>query len=128
MENPSLNTFSKRIFFSLVLTLPMFSWHCKSMRHGNEKGKLNAYIDTTDLNYESSFPVYRETPKRVNDIIHTKLDLKFDIPKAAVFGKATITFKPYFYSVTTIELNAIGFQINNIAGLGQLSGKDLKYN
>ena len=50
------------------------------------------------------------------------------MPKAVVYGKATITFKPYFYSVSTIELNAIGFQINNIAGLGQLSGKDLKYN
>jgi aminopeptidase N len=128
MKNPNLKTFSKSIICGVLLTVSMFTWNCKSIRHGNEKGKLNAYIDTTDLNYQSSFPIYRETPKRVNDIIHTKLDLKFDMPKAAVYGKATITFKPYFYSVTTIELDAIGFQINSIADLGQLSGKDLKYN
>ena len=106
----------------------MFSWHCKSIRQGNEKGKYNAYIDTTDFNYQYGTPVYRETTKRVNDLLHTKLDLKFDIPNAQVFGNATITFKPYFYSVNKIELNAIGFQINKISGLGQLTGKELKYN
>jgi aminopeptidase N len=128
MKNLSLNNFYKKIFFSLLLTLPMLSWHCKSIKHGNDKGKFNAYIDTTDLNYQYGTPVYRETPKRVNDILHTKLDLKFDIPKAYVYGNASITFKPYFYSVNNIALNAVGFQINKISGLGPLGGKDLRYN
>lgn len=105
----------------------MFSWHCKSTRHGKDKGKYSAYIDTTDINYQVSTPIYRETRKRVNDILHTKLELKFDIPNATVFGVATITFKPYFYDVNHIELNAVGFKLNKIKGLGKLNGMDLTY-
>jgi aminopeptidase N len=109
------------------MALPLLTWQCKSTKQGKEKGKYSAYIDTSDINYEYSTPVYRETAKRVNDIIHTKLELKFDIPNATVFGNATITFKPYFYSVNQIELNAVGFQFNKISGLGSLNGKELKY-
>ena len=128
MKNPSLNNISKQIFIGILFSLPLFSWHCKSTQRGNDKGKLSAYIDTADFNYQYSTPVYRETQKRVNDILHTKLELKFDIPKAQVIGKATIVFKPYFYKVNQIELNAVGFKINTIVGLSQLSNKDLKYN
>lgn len=128
MKNLSLTAFTKHIIFAVILVIPMFSWQCKSVRHKNEKGKYEAYIDTNDVNYNFSTPVYRESQKRVNDIIHTKLELKFDIPNATVFGIATITFKPYFYSVSQLELNAVGFKLNKIQGLGKLSSNDLKYN
>ena len=102
-------------------------WQCKSMRNGNDKAKYSAYIDTTDSNFEYSTPIYRESVKRVTDIIHSKLDLKFDIANATVMGKATIAFKPYFYPINNISLDAIGFKINKIVGLGQFNGKELKY-
>jgi aminopeptidase N len=127
MKNSSLYFYSKKFTLLVLLSMPLFTWQCKSLRQGNEKGKYNAYIDTTDAAYEYSTPVFRETPKRVNDILHTKLDLKFDIAKAHVIGKATITFKPYFYTVNNLELNAVGFQINKIIGLGNLGNEDLKY-
>lgn len=128
MKNLDLQYYSKKVVFFILLAMPLFIWQCKSTKQGKDKGKYSAYIDTADVNFEYSTPVYRESPKRVNDILHTKLDIKFDIPNAAVIGKATITFKPYFYNTSTIELNAVGFQINKISGLGQLNGKDLKYN
>jgi aminopeptidase N len=127
MKKPYLYSCSKNIIYSVLIAVSLFSWQCKSTKQGKERGKYNAYIDTTDINYEYSTPLYREAPKRVNDIIHTKLDLKFDIPNATVFGNATITFKPYFYSINFIELDAVGFKFNKIEGLGPLNGKELKY-
>lgn len=127
MKKTALQFYTKRLIFSLLLALPLFLWQCKSMRNRGDKGKYDAYIDTSAFNFEYSAPAYRASAKRVNDIIHTKLDLTFDIPNATVLGKASITFKPYFYSVNAIELDAIGFQINKVTGLGQLSAKNLTY-
>jgi aminopeptidase N len=127
MKNSSSLAYSKQLILAVILAIPLFSWQCKSVRQRNDKSKYSAYIDTTDLNYNVGTPIYQASQKRINDIIHTKLDLKFDIPNATVFGNASITFKPYFYSVSTLELNAVGFNLNKIIGLGKLNGKDLKY-
>lgn len=128
MRNPFRNFQFKTTCYCILFVVPLITWQCKSSKHGKDKGKYSAFIDTTDVNFEYSTPLYRETPKRVNDILHTKLDLKFDIPKAEVQGKATITFKPYFYNVNHIELNAVGFQINKVNGQGAWNSKELKYN
>lgn len=58
---------------------------------------------------------YQASETRVNDIIHTKLDVSFDWTKQYLFGKATITAKPYFYPVSTISLDARGMEIMEIA-------------
>ncbi|HVT87197.1 MAG TPA: hypothetical protein VHD35_18520, partial [Chitinophagaceae bacterium] len=41
--------------------------------------------------------VYRETATKINDLVHTKLDVRFDFDKAYMYGKAWITLKPHFY-------------------------------
>ena len=58
--------------------------------------------------YNSSFPL-------VNNIIHTKLDLRFDWAKQYVMGKATLTLKPWFYPVESVTLDAKGFDIHKIS-------------
>lgn len=128
MKNPELHLKTGKLVYALLLVLPFISWQCKSTRQGAEKGKFHAYIDTADVNFEYGTPLYRESAKRVNDIIHTKLELKFDIPNAVVIGKATITFKPYFYAVSSLELNAVGFSFNKISGLSDNLSRELKYN
>ncbi|MFT5165572.1 MAG: aminopeptidase N [Saprospiraceae bacterium] len=60
-----------------------------------------------------------------NDLIHTKLDLRFDWEKQHVLGKATLTLKPYFYSTKILSLDAKGFQIHSLTMQG--SSKELKY-
>ena len=76
-------------------------------------------IDAKDLALESpvfsdTLPVYRATPKMETDIIHTKLDVKFDWAKQQMMGKAWITAKPYFYETNKIELDAKGMDINKV--------------
>jgi len=48
------------------------------------------------------------------DIIHTKLDVNFDWEKQYMNGKATITFKPYFYPTKEITLDAKSFEVQEV--------------
>ena len=53
---------------------------------------------------------YRETAPRINDLVHTKLDAKFDYDKSYLNGKVWITLKPHFYSTDTLTLDAKGMK------------------
>jgi len=72
---------------------------------------------------EYTLPKYAPTYSRENDLIHTKLDLKFDWAKQHVLGKAELTLKPHFYDTDELTLDAKGFDIHKIA----MNGRDLKY-
>lgn len=59
-------------------------------------------------------PVYREAFKRTHDLLHTRLDLRFDWEKEQVIGKATLKLTPLFYPSDKLVLDAKGFQFNSI--------------
>lgn len=59
--------------------------------------------------------IYRETATKINDLIHTKLELKPDFSKSYCYGKAWITLKPHFYNTDSLTLDAKGMQINKVA-------------
>ncbi len=59
--------------------------------------------------------VYRAFATKVNDLVHTKLDVKFDFNKSHLLGKAWITLKPHFYPTDSLELDAKGMNINSVA-------------
>lgn len=61
-----------------------------------------------------SLPTYNASYKRVHDLLHTKLDLKFDWEREAVEGKAHLTFTPLFYPSGELVLDAKGFEIHAI--------------
>ncbi|MEO6305407.1 MAG: M1 family aminopeptidase [Bacteroidia bacterium] len=58
--------------------------------------------------------VYRATTPRTNDIIHTKLDVRFDWNTSRMNGKAEIEIKPYFYPTNMLYLNARGMDIKSV--------------
>lgn len=58
---------------------------------------------------------YQASATRINDIIHTKLDVSFDYAKQYLYGKATHTIKPYFYPVYTLSLDARGMEIKEVS-------------
>ncbi|MBL7815249.1 MAG: DUF3458 domain-containing protein [Saprospiraceae bacterium] len=72
-----------------------------------------------------TLPVYRATADLANDIIHTKLDVRFDYKKQHVLAKAWITAKPYFYPQNSITLDAKNFDFHKITLDG--SSTPLKY-
>ncbi|HYO21386.1 MAG TPA: M1 family metallopeptidase [Flavisolibacter sp.] len=62
-----------------------------------------------------SSKLYRATPERINDLVHTKLDAKFDYSKQQLNGKAWITLKPHFYPTDSLVLDAKGMDIREVA-------------
>lgn len=60
---------------------------------------------------DNKIEVYNESKTRTIDILHTKLDVKFDYEKQYLYGKAYITLKPYFYPTDIAVLDAKGFDI-----------------
>ncbi len=73
----------------------------------------------------NELPVYQASNKRTHDLIHTKLDLRFDWAKEKVIGKAELQLKPYFYPSDKVTLDAKGFEFQKVALAG--SNAPLKY-
>ena len=58
---------------------------------------------------------YRETPERINDLVHTRLDAKFDYTKSQLIGKAWLTIKPHFYPTDSLVLDAKGMDVRQVS-------------
>lgn len=54
----------------------------------------------------------RFTPKRINDLVHTRLDVRFDYSKSHLLGKAWITLTPHLYATDSLTLDAKGMEIH----------------
>ena len=70
---------------------------------------------------------YRESPEKINALVHTKLDLKFDYTKSYVIGKAWLTLKPYFYPTDSLTLDAKGMDIQDVSLSANGKNTPLKY-
>lgn len=68
--------------------------------------------------------LYRESAPRINDLVHTKLDVKFDYDRSWMYGKAWITLQPHFYATDSLTLDAKGMEIKKVE---LANGGALKY-
>ena len=59
--------------------------------------------------------IYRATPPRINDLVNTKLEVRFDYKKRYMYGKEWVTLKPHFYPTDTLRLDAKGMDLKAIA-------------
>lgn len=57
----------------------------------------------------------RYTPTRINNLVHTKLDVRFDYEKTSLLGKAWITLTPHFNPTTALTLDAKGMDILQVS-------------
>lgn len=57
---------------------------------------------------------YRASNTRLNDILHTKLEVSFDWTTSRMNGKATIEVRPYFQPTNMLYLNARGMEIKKV--------------
>lgn len=70
---------------------------------------------------------YRATATRINDLVHTKLEVSFDYDKSWMYGKEWVTLHPHFYSTDSLTLDAKGMEIKEIAMMKSNSKVPLKY-
>jgi aminopeptidase N len=81
-----------------------------------------ALLATTLVNAQFGFPSkdeawkkkYRAFETKKSDLIHTKLQAKFNYEKSQLNGKVWITLKPHFYATNMVELDAKGMDINAV--------------
>jgi aminopeptidase N len=59
--------------------------------------------------------IYRETPARINNLVHTRLEVKPDFSRSYLTGKAWITLRPHFYPTDSLTLDAKGMEFRKIA-------------
>ena len=57
----------------------------------------------------------RYTPTRINNLVHTKLDVRFDYEKTSLLGKAWITLTPHFNPTAALTLDAKGMDILQVS-------------
>ena len=70
---------------------------------------------------------YRASAPRINDLVNTKLDARFDYAKSYMYGKAWITLQPHFYATDTLALDAKGMDIHKVELVKGTSTVPLKY-
>jgi len=76
-------------------------------------------LETETGSDDTGRPPYRPSHQRVHDLLHTKLDLRFDWEAEQVLGKAYLTLRPYFYPSDQLALDAKGFEFHAVAFEGQ---------
>lgn len=90
-----------------------------------------AQFSTTPPSYNENqtdaLKVYRAEAERINNLVHTKLDLKFDYAKQEVNGEAWITLKPHFYSTKKLTLDAKAMLIHDVSLVTGTTKKKLNY-
>ena len=64
---------------------------------------------------ESWKKVYRSFATKETDLVHTKLQAKFDYSKSQLIGKVWLTLKPHFYATNSLRLDAKGMEINEVS-------------
>jgi aminopeptidase N len=71
--------------------------------------------------------LYRSTAEKVNDLVHTKLEVSFDYQKSYLYGKEWVTLKPHFYSTDSLRLDAKGMDIKKVAMWKNGKAENLDY-
>ncbi len=74
--------------------------------------KTSPSVNYSDSAYKKKN--YRGSATLQNDILHTRLDVKFDWEKSQLEGRASITAKPYFKPTAELDLNARGMNIHSV--------------
>ncbi|MGA2405890.1 MAG: M1 family metallopeptidase [Bacteroidales bacterium] len=70
---------------------------------------------------------YRASATKINDLVHTKLDVSFDFSKSWMYGKTWITLHPHFYSTDSLTLDAKNMNINEVSIVKAGMSLPLKY-
>ena len=70
---------------------------------------------------------YRASATKVNDLVHTKLDVRFDYKKRYLYGKEWVTLKPHGYPTDSLRLDAKGMDVKAVAMISGGQQQPLKY-
>lgn len=116
-----------KLLYLVVITAFFISCSAskKATASSDLEGTQHVMLDTMTVMGESSSSdagteaEYKPARERKWDLIHTSLDLSFDWLKEQVNGTATLTLTPLFYAQTSLQIDAVKFDIHSIKANGQ---------
>lgn len=89
---------------------------------------IGTFAQSDSTKIDSSWRnIYRAEATKVNDLVHTKLDVRFDYAKSYMYGKEWLTAHPHFYPTDSLILDAKGMNINEVALFEKGKKMPLKY-
>jgi aminopeptidase N len=65
------------------------------------------------------FMAYQSSAEKTHDLVHTKLEAKFDYSKSQLLGRVEITLKPHFYATDSVWLDAKGMDLHSVTMLSE---------
>ncbi len=104
----------KKVFFLLVIAASPFL--TKAQPGDDDEPK--------DTSWKK---IYRESYPRTNDLVHTRLDVRFDYDKSYLYGKEWLTLQPHFYPTDSVLLDAKGMEIKELAIMNGTAKTPLKF-
>jgi aminopeptidase N len=80
-----------------------------------------------EKNDDPQMRIYRATAPKINDLIHTKLDVSFNYKKRHMYGKEWVTIKPHSYPTDSLRLDAQGMDIKSLSIIKNGKRSPLRY-
>ena len=91
-------------------------------------GAAPAFAQTAPARPDSvALSPYRASQRKINDLVHTKLDVRFDYAKRQLLGKEWLTLKPHAYPTDSLRLDAKGMDIKSVTMLTNGVAKTLTF-
>ncbi len=89
---------------------------------------LITYAQEEEQSQDTSWKhIYRASAAKINDLVHTKLEVSFDYDKSWMYGKEWVTLHPHFYPTDSLTLDAKGMEIKEISLIKGTAKTSLKY-
>ncbi|MFT4152448.1 M1 family metallopeptidase [Parafilimonas sp.] len=89
---------------------------------------IETFAQSDSIQTDSSWKnIYRGEAAKVNNLVHTKLDVRFDYTKSYMYGREWLTAQPHFYPTDSLTLDAKGMNINEVALFANGKKTPLKY-
>lgn len=108
----------------LLLATAISFGSCNAFKKSTKQTDVVTLDTVTAVATKTPEPLqYQASATRINDIVHTKLEVNFDWAKQYMYGKATITVTPHFYATSTLELDARGMEIKEVSLLPKTETK-----
>jgi aminopeptidase N len=112
----------KKSSLSLAVLLIVVACHSRKNTNSTAPEKIAVqnqaivFVDSPKVvkNEAPKRELYRESTPKLSDILHTRLDVRFDWQNSRLMGTATIDLKQHFYPSEKLFLNARGMDINNL--------------
>ena len=96
---------NKGIITIAITSIILASCHPKKNITSPNNASVEAVVPSKD-DLPRVQPVYNASETRMNDLLHTKLEVSFDWQERQLLGKAALLLKPYARPVDSLILDA----------------------